>query len=585
MRAMVVGKIGSNRGAGMKVLLLHPEDDFEKLRAKTWDLIIDLGRAPAATYQRWKQQAACDVCSLHDLANEIEDLYRARQLLHSGFGAMVDRYSIDWWDVLLAELVPGILLLMLVERQARNLGSDCELYTTRPSFVASALAARMGVELKSVGAGLWKRSLLHYSRLLTHLDSGQLAQVFEDKFRTHRFASHVSAVQGPVILLPSAYLNGSRTAVWLAEQMLEHDFLLMYTRSSGKLPSVPPNVRISPLRGDPVQTDPSEMPELLARWEILKANLAADVEGCAFASSVGAFDQVPSLLRNGLSTRDAWMRVFDSTNVTGLICTDDSNPPTRIPLLLAKIQRLPTAVCHHGALDYMMALKSFCADSYIAKSSLERDYLQRVCHVPGKKIVDMAGRYSDLFRGTREPSADSDWLVFFSEPYEDKYWRTEEIYGELIPRLTSLAKTMGMRLVFKIHPFESVKAHRRRLRRLAGDEATQIEIIAGPPSGLLFQKTRLAITVQSTTALECARRGIPVFLCAWLRDAYSGYVEQFARFGVGHSLTSAAQITKIPKLLELARSGRTMYAKERQSTDWSKTLFSTRESSEAAPVG
>ena len=52
-------------------------------------------------------------------------------------------------------------------------------------------------------------------------------------------------------------------------------------------------------------------------------------------------------------------------------------------------------------------------------------------------------------------------------------------------------------------------------------------------------------------ALQCAAQGIPVFLCSWLRDTSSGYLEQFARFGIGQVLESAAELSEIPRLLEM----------------------------------
>jgi hypothetical protein len=547
---MAIKKAHAEWGSGMRVLLVHPDDDFKKVRGKTWDLIIDMGRAPVATYHRWEQLAECEVRSLHDCAQEIEDLYVTRRLLHPGFGGMVDCHGVDWWDILVPELLPKTLTLMLIERQARLLAAGREMYTTRPSWIASTLAARLGVGLRTAGSGWWKHRL-RYGSLLTRLDGKQLAQLFEDKFRIHRFADVFSGDPRPVILLPSAYVNGSRTAIHIAERMPQHDFLLMYTRSSGKLSSLPANVRMHALRVDSTPSDSSEMAGLLAGWEALKIRLTAQSKEFAFANCTGAFNHVPTLLRHGISMRDAWARVFDYANVTGLICTDDSNPPTRIPLVLARTRGLPTAICHHGALDYLMAVKSFSADSYIAKSSLERDYLHRVCGLPADKILELPSPPENV-RDSFEQSIKADWLVFFSEPYEDKYWRSDEIYAELIPQLIALSSRMGLKLVFKIHPFESVKAHRRRLRRFAVNGAKNIKIIAGPPMDELYRKTRIAVTVQSTTALECARRGIPVFLCAWLRDAYSGYVAQFAHFGVGYPLTSAAQIADIPEWLDRA---------------------------------
>ncbi len=579
---MVAKKADAERGTGMRVLLIHPDDGFKNICGKAWDLIVDMGRAPVAAYRRWEQPAGCEISSLHDCAEEIEDLYVARRLLQPGFGGMVDRYGIDWWDILVPELLPKTLALMLVERQARLLGAGCELYTTRPSWIASALAARLGVGLRTAGSSLGKRRL-RYTSLLTRLDGKQLAQLFEDKFRTNRFAHAFSGGPRPVILLPSAYVNGSRTAIHLAERLPQYDFLLMYTRSSGKLPSLPANVRMHALRVDSVPADSSEVAELVAGWEVSKAKLTKQFKEFTFANSVRAFDNVPTLLRNGVSMRDAWNRVFESANLTGLICTDDSNPPTRIPLILARTCGLPTAICHHGALDYLMAVKSFCADSYIAKSDLERDYLERICHLPVDKILELPSPPEKVSETVR-PSVEGEWLVFFSEPYDDKDWRSDEIYAELIPRLIALSSTLGLKLVFKIHPFESVKAHRRRLQRFAGDDAENLKIIAGSPSDELYRKTRIAITVQSTTALECARRGIPVFLCAWLRDAYSGYVAQFIRFGVGFPLASAAQIADIPELLE--RVPERPIDKQSQSvgTNRLSELFATRESNEVATL-
>jgi len=43
----------------MRVLLLHPEDELPPERAgRNWDLIVDLGRAPVATYERWPRRRA-----------------------------------------------------------------------------------------------------------------------------------------------------------------------------------------------------------------------------------------------------------------------------------------------------------------------------------------------------------------------------------------------------------------------------------------------------------------------------------------------------------------------------------------------
>jgi len=50
--------------------------------------------------------------------------------------------------------------------------------------------------------------------------------------------------------------------------------------------------------------------------------------------------------------------------------------------------------------------------------------------------------------------------------------------------------------------------------------------------------------------VDCALRGIPMFLCTWLGYSNWGYAEQFARLGACVALDSAGEIAKIPALLE-----------------------------------
>jgi hypothetical protein len=93
----------------MKILLLHPEDAVTRWRpAQHWDLVVDLGRTPAGTYERWSRQTGCPVISIYDYAREIEDLYCLRRLMQMGNGRVVDQLGIDWWDVFSLELASKV---------------------------------------------------------------------------------------------------------------------------------------------------------------------------------------------------------------------------------------------------------------------------------------------------------------------------------------------------------------------------------------------------------------------------------------------------------------------------------------------
>ncbi len=539
-----------------RILLLHPEDTFPR-SGPAWDLVVDVGRAPLATYDRWSRQAGCEVFSLYRSAAEIRDLGSLRGLLQLGRDRMVDRFGIDWWDLLCLFIAGDLQQIMLVHRLSKELGAGCELYSSRPCPLSAALRRLLGVRLTILESRFQSliRRARHCHNVFSHLDTAQLAQVMTDKFDTghsirRRFTGRRRTSKRPVILLPSAYINVSRTALSYAELLPDHQFLLVLARSSGQLRSLPPNVSSTSLTPYFLPNNKRETASLLESWNSLRKQLVRAAEEFDTADAVGALGRIPALLPWGIAIRDAWSRVFESENVTACLSADDSNPPSSIPLLMAKSRGLPALACHHGALDYHMAIKANHADFYLVKSEMEQDYLRRICRLTPEKIVIAAPASSKPLplQGGARPSAP--WLVFFTEPYQSYGWRSDEVYRDLLPRLCSLARTCGLRLIFKLHPFESLKGHRTMLRRLIPEQAPEINVIAGPPSDQLWNNTQFALTVQSSTALECAALGIPVFLCAWLRDSCSGYVQQYSRFGAGQVLESPEQIDVIPRLLE-----------------------------------
>jgi len=547
----------------MKVLLLHPEDAVaESYPGQHWDLVVDLGRAPVGTYERWSRQAGSQVISIYDYAEEIGDLYRLRELLQLGTGRMVDQWGIDWWDVLSLEIVPELQQLMLAHRVSKELGAACELYSTRPHPLATALRRLLGARLTILESRFQSviHRLRHYREVFSHLDNAKLAQVIEDKLDgkhsiRRQFARRRYVSGRPVILLPSAYVNVSRTAVAYAKLLPDHQFLLALTRSNAKLPSLPANVRSASLSPYFAASDQREIESLIQSWSSLRKQLIDIADEFNTAHAVGELGRIPALLSWGIALRDAWNRLFESENVTACLSADDSNPPSSIPLILAKKRGLPALSAHHGALNYAMAIKVNHADFYLATNEMERDYMRRMCHFAADKIAIVASAQSKPRPLQPAARRSAPWLVFFTEPYQSGWWRSDEVYRDLLPRLWSLAQTCGLKLVFKLHPFESIKGHRGMLRRLIPEHERQIEVLAGPPSDQLWSSIQFALTVQSSTALECDVLGIPVFLCAWLRDPFSGYVQQYGRFGIGHVLESPEQIAEIPGLLT-SRNGK-----------------------------
>jgi hypothetical protein len=538
----------------MKVLLLHPEDALAPTCSKHWDFVVDLGRAPAGTYEGWSRQVGCPVISIYDHAQETEDLYRLRELLQLGLGRVVDHCGIDWWDVFSLEIASGIQRAILVQRLAKHLPTKCDLYCTRDDPAASALQRLLGAQLTCLSSGLqaMHRRACRYYKIFSHLGKAELLQLFDDKVDFDhsircRFAARRERTEQPVVLLPSAYVNVSRTELSYAALLPHQQFMLVVARRNAYTAAVPPNVLVESLTPYFGETGKLELESLRESWSNLKTWLVDCADEFKTAELQGCLAPVNAPFGWGLALRDAWLRFLASKHVTACLSADDSNPITRIPLILAKRRGIPALACHHGALDFRMAIKVNHADLYLAKSEMEADYLERVCRVASEKMA-MAPPLS--MNPLPSVTHRAPWLVFFTEPYQSYGWRSDEVCRDLLPRLCSLAQTCGLRLVSKLHPFESIKGYRRMLHRIIPEHEHQIDVLAGPPTDELWNNTRFAVTVQSSTALECAALRIPVFLCAWLRDSYSGYVPQYARFGIGHVLESSEQIEGIPALLE-----------------------------------
>lgn len=544
----------------MRVLLLHPDDDFSgRLRGQSWDWIVDLARAPKSFYDEWSAALGCPVSSIYDFALEIEDARIWRELLAVGMGRVVDRFGVDWWDVVSLTLHPELQDIRLAMRLAEKLGGDCMLTASRPSLLANAVQLHVGAPLQVLQAGIdarFQHRISHYRTAVRNLSFGQLRQVAHDKFDPHfrwrrKFAAPVAPSSQPVVLLPSAYSNVTKTALNYARRLPEQQFLLVVARESGSPSQVPANVQLASLAAFANQLgDRGEGRELENKWMQLEQLLGKHPE-FSLAVRLGVINQGLHFLRRGLSTRDAWNRVFETQSIVGCLSADDTNPYTRIPLILAARREIPAVACHHGALDFRMAFKVPEFSTYLAQGEMERDYLEHICGVDRHLIrigaANAAPKNSALWNN------DAPWIVFFTEPYETDAWRSEAIYREVLPRLCALARRAGKAVVLKLHPFETI-AQRRRLVNATLDEPDRklVSIIASPISAQILRNTWCALTVESTIACECATVGVPAFLCGWLRHAYSGYALQYARFGAGRILETPDDLLRIPEMMHEA---------------------------------
>jgi len=544
----------------MAILLLHPEDDFAgPWRHSRWDLVVDLGRAPKSLYEDWADRFACPVFSIFELAREIEDFRSWRELMDLGRGRVFDDLGIDWWDVIGMLLQPDVQDVRLAIRLAEKIRGNSDIVTSRRSLIADAVRIRLGTPVRDPHSGTGRRLKQRFGRYLQALSNlrfEQLRQVAYDKCDPmykwrRRMARPARASSDPVILLPSAYSNVTRTALSYAQVLPEQQFLLVIARESAAPQAAPPNVQTEFLAAFAGKSlDQQEFSQLESKWIEMERTLQTHPD-YKVAGELGILKRGRTWLRWGAAVRDAWKRVFETRAVLGCLSADDSNPYTRIPLLLALQRDIPAVACHHGALDGRMMYKGHQFSAYLAKGEMEKDFLERVCDVDREKIRVGAARVDAQKLALWDRNAPS--IVVFTEPYESDAWRAEAVYRDILSRVVQVARRTGKMVVVKIHPFESGRQRRRLLKKVvSAADRELVRIEQGPLSHDIFEKTWCAVTVESTTALECTSLGIPVFLCGWLRHAYSGYAPEYARYGVGLMLASPDDLLRIPEKLAAA---------------------------------
>jgi len=546
----------------MKILCIHPEDDPERgpWAARSWGRIVDAGLGGVNTYRRWSHRFNCPVSTLSSLHRGVDDFRRVRDLLGLGCGRLLDAYGLDWWEIMSLLLHSEMEALILLQRFVQTLAPEDELYVSRPGLHAGLLQCLLAtpVNVFPLPRGAQKRGLGHYVRVSRKLSAPQMMDVFWDKYDAGyqfrgRLARKRQPSQRPVVLLPTAYVNVSRTGIAYANSFPQENFLLVATRRSGWVRELPRNVAANWLSlYASVRPRANENAEMENRWQSLRKEFAGVTE-FAILNRLGYLDGFSQRFRHGLEVRDAWRNVLDIEPVQAVLCADDSNPFTRIPLLLARERGLPNIACHHGALDGRYVFKRSYGDVIWAKGKMEEDYLLRRCGVPRERVEIGAPVLPANWSASEESNRRQfhSCLLFFSEVWELLGGRPEEFYRDILPPLADLALSTGRKLIVKLHPAESERERGGMIARILNPEQNRItQVVSGPLTEDLLALAWFGITVLSTVAMECAIRGIPCFLCRWLEPWPYGYVEQFIRFGIGMGLNEPSEIGRIPEYLQ-----------------------------------
>jgi hypothetical protein len=549
----------------MKVLLLHPEDSpFAGVWTRhSWDLIVDLGWGGTDCYAHWSERLCIPVRGLRQYAQPVDDCAQLHEIFSEASGILLDGMGFDWWDLLAPVVYDRVLPVLLLTRVLEDVGSTTEFCASRPHSLVTMLATLLGrpIPLLQAGRSGAGERLRRAVQALRTLKSSTLAEIAFDKLDSdyclRRWVARVppAPTRGQV-LLPSAYGNVSRVQAAYARLLPEQEFLLVSTRRSGELQAPPPNVRqcsLAAFARAASRGRRQELQELNSKWVRLRRSCESG-QGIGPALRAGIFEDLPRWFAAGLVFRDAWERALEQQRIGAVLCADENNPWTRLPVLLARRRNLPTVYCAHGALDITLLVRGPGSDTYLVKGEMEHDFVTRVCRVPRERVLTGAP-VARLPAETTSPMENTARdIVFFSEPYELYAGRTEQLYREVLPVLCGLAREHGKRVVVKLHPFESLRARSELIRSVvSASEFKQLSVTAQPMSPEFLRRAWCALTVESSVAVECALAGVPSFLCHWFDPRLCGYGAQYARFGAVHLLRSPADLRQVPEFLQPVR--------------------------------
>lgn len=539
----------------MKILLLHPETSpvYEPWTQQRWDMIVDLGYAGGATYAEWSRLCKTRVVSIHEYAVDMEGYRWINQVFDSGRGKLLDRMGLDWWDLLSVGSYQGLHALLLFQRLRAEISGTVEIWGVRPHGLVRVAEQVFGACHGYFQRESFFRRTLRVGRSIWNLRPAQVVEIAFDKWdrgypiRRHWARQSSARLSEQAMLLPSAYSNVTRSELAYAAPLTARRFLLATTRQSAIPDRLPENVTMVPLAAYamPPTTTLQETTELNRGWLKFGRAMASEHPEFQQGMNAGLWDYFPMHLEQGLRLREAWNHLLDSEPITGVLCGDDLNYHTRLPLLLAQRSGRGAVYCSHGALDCGFLFKTPIADCYLVKGEMERDYLQRVSSIPAEKIVIGAPDEIEKVAGKNHVG---EAIVFFSQPYEVDGGRTDQIYREILPHLYSAARSSGRKLIVKLHPFESKRARKKLVDSILRQATTtEVEIVDGMPPEQVLARAWCGITVDSSVAVEGALRNVPFFLCGWLDFAKLGCLPQFARFEVAEVLNSPVEIEQIPQ--------------------------------------
>lgn len=553
----------------MNVLCVHHEDALDDPRWNNgYDLVLDSGWGGPNAYARLEKRLQARVLSIYGFADARQTPRKVNASLDILRGRVIDSRGVDQIELVSPAMRQSLFLAHWVDAAVREAEGASRIDATRPHPFADALARRLGLAANSItpgpSVGPWSRARTHM-RTILDLSPPERVELALNKldpdYRARRRTTSRVPLPHGCILAPSAYRNATRAIERVATLLPRRKFALVPLQENARPREPPPNiVVVDPAPYVPAPASRREEEQRLAEAvSRVREDTCLRTDALCTAVDLGLFDAFPRAFRRGLSVRDAAWQMLTTGDVAAVLSADENNPDTRSFILVANSNGIPTATMHHGALDANMLVKQLSADIYVVQGRMERDYLLQECGLPASRIAMGSERADNVI--VRKLSGND--VFFFSEPYEVGSGRALEHYRDVLPPLAELAAGRGGRLVVKLHPFESALARRRLVEDVLSPlERSRVDISTEATTPALLRQAAFAVTATSSAAVDCAREGIPTFLCAWLEPPIYNYDEVYERAGVGKALHHPSELAAIPDLLRTEELPRRHFASQ-----------------------
>jgi hypothetical protein len=231
----------------------------------------------------------------------------------------------------------------------------------------------------------------------------------------------------------------------------------------------------------------------------------------------GIFAFLGQKLRELIEEIEGFYRLLEKESSRVVVTLGDELEAEKSLVCLANIYGIPTLSLQHEVIANPYSLLPLVSEKIALWGPSSKDLLVKYGIPNARLIVTGAPRYDFLFSKSEENKPapvnikprlglkeNERFIILATEPYRlTENTKAIEILREILMKMESL------RLVVKVHPTDSLRAHRRLKQRNRWDD---VIIVKHEPIYDLIRDGEMVITVYSTRALEAIILDKPVII-------------------------------------------------------------------------